>query len=73
MSGANQLGGAAEEGLQIERGVERVGETHEIGDVGGLDAGVDGVESSRRNGVIGGAIVAFELVRRRRWRIGVRH
>ena len=42
--GANQLGGAVEEGLQVEGGVERVGETHEIGDIGGLNAGVDRVE-----------------------------
>ena len=38
--GANEFGGAAEQGLQIERGVERVGEAHQIGDIGGLDAGV---------------------------------
>src|SRR5580698_7924602 len=66
--GANEFGGAGEKGLQIERGVERIGEAHEIGDVGGLDACVDGVKSSRRNGVIGGTIVAFQFVRRRRWR-----
>ncbi len=68
--GANELGCAGKKGLQVERGVERVGETHEVGDVGGLDAGIDGVEISGR--VSGGrgfgrAIVAFEVVRRR-WR-----
>ena len=42
--GANQLGGAGQEGLQVKGRVERVGETHEIGDIGGLNAGVDRVE-----------------------------
>ena len=70
--GANQLGGAGEQGLQVECGVERVGETHQIGDVGGLDARVDGVESGRRGRGVGGAVIALELVWRRRWR-SVRH
>jgi len=39
--GAHQLRGAAEQGLQVERGVERVSQTHEIGHIRGLDAGVD--------------------------------
>ncbi len=42
--GAHEFSGAAEEGLQVESGVERVGEAHEVGDISRLDAGVDGVE-----------------------------
>ena len=56
--GADQLGGAAEQGLQVERGVERVGETHEIGQIGRLNADVAGVQrgdAGRR------AVIAFRL------------
>ena len=38
--GAHQLRGAVEQGLQVERGVERVGHVGEVRKVGGLDAGV---------------------------------
>ena len=46
--------------MQIERGVERVGEAHEIRGVGRLDADVDVLE--RRVAGIGGTIVAFKFV-----------
>jgi hypothetical protein len=42
--GADELGGAVEEGLQVEGGVEGVGHLREVGEVGGLDADVDGVK-----------------------------
>ena len=45
--GAHQLRGAVEQGLQVERGVQRVGQLHQIGDVGRLNAGVDGVKMRR--------------------------
>ena len=47
---AHQLGGAAEQGLQIERGVERFTQLQQIGDVGRLNARVDGVERGRAGG-----------------------
>ena len=40
--GAHQLGGAVEQGLQVERGVERVGQLHQVGHVGRLHADVCG-------------------------------
>ena len=60
----HQLGSAVEQGLQIERGVQRFGQLHQIGDIGRLHAGVDGV----KRGWAGGAVVALELGWfRRRW------
>ena len=43
--------------LQVERGVERVRELHQVGHIGRLNARVRRVE----RGIAGGAIVAFEL------------
>jgi len=69
--GANELGGAIEEGLQVERGVERVGHLHEVVEVGGIDTRVGGVDVGVGVGWIGGAVIALELmVVRRGWRIG---
>ncbi len=60
--GADELGGSVEEGLQVEGGVEGVGHLREVGEVGGLDADVDGVEMGEGIGGRSGAIVSFELV-----------
>jgi len=74
--GANKLGGAIEEGLQIERGVERVGHLHEVVEVGDFDAWVGEVYMRVRIRWIGGTVIAFELVRmgrtwmKRGWRLG---
>ena len=37
-------------------------ELHQVGQIGRLDADVDGVERCGRIGGVGGAIIAFELV-----------
>ena len=67
--GANQFGGAAEQSLQVERSVQRVGEAHEIRNIGRLNARIDGVERRLRSRWIGRTIVALELVNRvRQWR-----
>ncbi len=63
--GANQLRGAAEEGLQVEGGIERVGQAHEIRHIRRLDAGVDGIQMRG----LGRAVIALEFVPcRRGWR-----
>ena len=59
--GADQLGGAVEQGFEIEGGVEGVGHLRQVVEVGGFDAGVDGVKMGVGIGGIGGAVVAFEL------------
>ena len=59
--GADQLGGAAEQGLQVERGVERVGNLGEVAKVGGLDARIRGVNVRVWIFGVGGPVVAFEL------------
>jgi len=48
--GADELGGAVEEGLQVECSVEGVGQADEVGEVRGLDADIDGIEMSQRIG-----------------------
>ena len=55
--GAHQFRGAIEKGLQIERGVERIGEFHQVSRVGRLNAGVQGIEMR----VSSGAIVALQV------------
>ncbi len=42
--GAHQLRGAAEQRLQVERGVQRVGELHQVGQIRRLDADIRRVE-----------------------------
>ena len=65
---ADQLGGAIEKGLQVERGVERVGHVGEERQVGGFDTGVLGIDVGVRVFRIGGAVVAFILrLRPRNW------
>ena len=64
-NGSNKLRGAVEQGFQIERGVERVSQFHEIGNVCRVNAGIDGLN---RRGWAGGAIVAFKVgMAGRRW------
>jgi len=48
---------AAEQGLQIECGVERVGEAHQVGNIGRLDARIHGIERRVRSR----AIIPFEF------------
>ena len=60
--GAHQLGGAVQQGLQIERGVERVGQLHQVGHVGRFHADVDGIEMRAGVGRVRGAVIAFQLV-----------
>ena len=59
--GANQLRGAIEERLQVERGVEHVGHMGEEREVSGFDAGILGIDMGVRVFRIGGAIVALVL------------
>ena len=63
--GAHQLGGAIEQGLQVEGGIEGVCEVDQIGEVGRFNAGVERVEVGVRVVGVGGAVVAFKLVFRR--------
>jgi hypothetical protein len=65
--GADKLRGAVEEGFEIKGGVEGIAQLHEVGDIGRVYAGVDGV---KRGGLVGGTVVAFKLgLVRRRWGI----
>jgi hypothetical protein len=57
--GTDELGGAVEEGLKIECGVEGVGDLGKISEVAGLDADIDGVKKS---GGTRRTVVAFEFV-----------
>ena len=59
--GADQHGGAIEQGLQVQRGVERFSQLHQIGHVGRLYASVDGVKIGQCIGGFGRAVVAFKL------------
>ncbi len=66
--GTDELGGADEEGLQVEGGAESFRQLRQIGDVGRFHAGIDGVKMSAGAGGVRGAVVAFELgFFRRRW------
>ena len=55
--GAHEFSGAFEQGAEVERGVEHLGEADQIAIVPGIDAHVDGVEV----GAGGWAVVALEL------------
>jgi hypothetical protein len=77
--GSDELRGAVEQGAEVKRGVEGLGEAEEVIEVGGLDACVEGLEVVGA----GGAIVSFHLRLRAegrhdvcecgRWGIVVRH
>jgi len=63
--GADQLGGAVEEGFKIEGSVESVGQLRQVGGIGRVYASVDGF---KWGGGVGGAVVAFQIgLLRRRW------
>ena len=55
---AHQLRGAIEQRLQVQRGVQRVGELHQVSHIGRLNARIHRV---RGGGSPAGAIVALEL------------
>ena len=56
--GANQFRGAAEQGLQVERGIERVGQAHQIRHIRRLDTGIDGIQMRG----LRWAVIALEIV-----------
>jgi hypothetical protein len=57
--GADEVGDAVHEGVEVEGGVEGVGEALEEVDLQGLDADVGGGVGGM--GLGGGAVVAFEV------------
>jgi hypothetical protein len=59
--GADELGGAIEEGLEVKCSVEGVSYLGQVGEVGGLYADIDGVKMGPGRFGRGGAVVAFEL------------
>ena len=59
--GLNQLGGAVEEGLQVEGGIENFSHLRQVGNIGGFHSGIGGVKMGAWVGRVGGAIVAFEV------------
>ena len=56
--GADQFRGAAEQSLQIEGSIERVGQAHQIRHIRRLDAGIDGIQMRG----LGRAVIALEFV-----------
>ncbi len=67
--GRHQLRGAPQQGFQIQRGVQRVGKTHQIGHIGRFHANIRRVKMRPRGRRVGRAVVALQLgFRARRWR-----
>ncbi len=59
--GTNQFRGADEERFEVEGGIERVGKLDEVGEIGGFNADVGGVQMRVGIGRIDRTIVAFEF------------
>jgi hypothetical protein len=56
--GANKLGGAVEQGFEIQGGIEGVSQLNQVGDVCRVYPCIDRVATDRR---VGGAVIPFEI------------